>query len=192
MVADFCAYLHALLPNWWWLMGVGPLGIDPILRSVWPSYTAWADREWPLKRRAKIFRGVAFACIFVAGFMAFREEKAKLDLVNKNIEAAHHEDYLPYDPIPQDKIDAFVQMLREHGKHPVAEIAAVGDPSTTAILEQIRDAFERAGLEMPFVGGGRDSDKDFGIHLFVHDQKVLQKRYNFISRPWVCWGSPSR
>ena len=123
--------------------------------------------------------------------MAFREEKAKLDLVNKNIEAAHHEDYLPYDPIPQDKIDAFVQMLREHGKHPVAEIAAaVGDPGTTAILEQIRDAFERAGLEMPFVGGGRDSDKDFGIHLFVHDPKSPPEEIQFYIKALGLLGIP--
>jgi hypothetical protein len=103
MVADLYAYLLALLLNWWWLMGVGPLGIDRILRSLSPSYTACADRKWPLERRAKIFRRVAFASIFVAGFMAFRDEKIKLDQLNSNIQNSRHADYLPYDPIAKDK-----------------------------------------------------------------------------------------
>jgi hypothetical protein len=73
-------------------MGVGPLAIGGLLRAHWLSCAAWADRRWPLERRTKAFWYVAFVAVFLAGFMAFRDEKAKLDMVNKNIEMSRHAD----------------------------------------------------------------------------------------------------
>lgn len=183
-------YLSALFSHWVWFMTSGPFVVERILRQFWTGYDAWAAQWLSPAKRLRIGIGAAVAGMFWASFLAFSDEKTKLDLVNANVLALHHSDYLPYDPIPPDKIDALTKTLQEHGKHPIATIAADGDASTVAILEQIQDAFDSADLELGFVSGQRDSDKKVGILLYVHDPKNPSEDTQFYIKTVSSLGIP--
>ena len=156
-------YLWALWHNWVLVMSGGPFLLDRLAKWYWVGYDAWFK-----ERRHKIVYRLALAGILVAGFLAFSDEKSKLDHLNRNVVSTQTTSYLPYDPIPQNKLDQLTNTLRAHGnKNLVIAVDNAGDMSTTAIAEQITDAFEAAGISVSYGAGSLDSPKEVGIEFYT-------------------------
>jgi len=71
-------YLWALGPNWWWFMTSGPFLVEGLVKQVWSGYEAWADRYVSAQTRRKASTWFALFGVFVAGYLAFNDEHAKL------------------------------------------------------------------------------------------------------------------
>ena len=74
----FSDYLFELWRNWIWFMTGGPFVAERITKQIWPGYDTWAARYLAPATRQKLVAGAAIVGIFIATFLAFRNERPLL------------------------------------------------------------------------------------------------------------------
>ena len=174
MLSDFYAFLLALLPHWWVFLTSGPASVDRVLRNHWAAYAAWADKRWDAHARARLFRQVAFAGVFVAGFLAFRDEHHQLldvrrvaDQASDKRERSYPDAYQIYAKSLHDKLDAVL------ASHPYwwIYIGFVDNPSSVKLAENIRLSVKRVKSQVTMTAAPEDDPKGEGLTLLVHNSE---------------------
>jgi hypothetical protein len=66
-------FTDGLFDHWWWLIGIVFM-VEPLLDAHIAGYRAWADKYISREKRSKIFWSISLACLFMACFMAYRDE----------------------------------------------------------------------------------------------------------------------
>ena len=150
-------------------MTTGPFLLERITKQFWTDYEAWSRQYITPAHRRLVGIGMAVFGVFVAGFLAFDDERAKLEKANEIIASVKSPAYIPYENIPQSVFDLLATGL---GKCPnkMAYINfAVIDRSATVVANKLQAAMKKAGLSGQSLPAGLDSDDDTGIELMVRD-----------------------
>jgi hypothetical protein len=78
MVGTLYEYCSALLVYWLFLIPGGLFTVDTTLEYLWKGYRQWLDRFISREARRKLVVGTALAGVFLAGFLAWKDEHDKV------------------------------------------------------------------------------------------------------------------
>jgi hypothetical protein len=84
----FYLYLAAIFANWWAFMMAGPFIIDETIKWIFPKGKAWLERNLGDQCRRRIEVALMVFGVFLAGFLAFKDEHAariKAETAGQNI-----------------------------------------------------------------------------------------------------------
>ena len=80
---NYCAEVLAGYGKW--LLTGGPFLVENIIKRVKPSWIQWLDKKIPAAIRLRIEIGIMLIAVFIAGFLAWRDEhRARLALAENH------------------------------------------------------------------------------------------------------------
>jgi hypothetical protein len=84
MVGDLFTYVQALFGHWWVLVMGGLFKVEPFVEQFLPSLKGWLDPRVSKEAKRRALNWAAILAVFVAGFLAWRDEH------NARLEAEKH------------------------------------------------------------------------------------------------------
>jgi hypothetical protein len=141
-MADFYEYLWALVGYGKWLITGGPYLVDNIVRRVWPTGSQWLDKRLSPTTRTRCELWIVFSAIFLAGFLAWRDEhSARFNsaVQNSGINAGRYQ----WELLSPNETVALRAELRGIASQPVAVFCNGDDCGNLA--RNFRDLFEDLG-----------------------------------------------
>jgi hypothetical protein len=172
MVSDLYAFLWALLPHWWVFLSSGPAAVDRVLRNHWAAYAAWADRRLDADARARLFRRIAFGGIFIAGFLAFRDEHHQAIEARRVADRAADKRARIYPSIYfQAAAELHDKLNGVLAAHPGSWVwlGYVDNPSSVQLVEALGKSIKRPNLMVQGQPVPEDNINGEGITLFVRN-----------------------
>jgi hypothetical protein len=88
-MGDFYEYLLALAGYGKWLVTGGPYLAENIIKRVKPEWIASLDKKINVRLRKRIEVGIILGAVFVAGFLAWRDEHAARQSASRNPSIRH-------------------------------------------------------------------------------------------------------
>lgn len=152
-------------------MTAGPLLLERITKQFWTDYEAWSRQFITPAHRRTIGIGMAVFGIFAAGFLAFDDERAKLEKANATIASVRSPSYIPYDPIDKSSYDKLSSNFAQFAGQTTFVSFDVTDRSSTEVSTLLEAALEAAKLVSSQVSGWRETDSDTGIQLVIRNHE---------------------
>src|SRR5918911_55189 len=79
-------YILSVIWHWWWLVTAVLFVIDKTLEWFWSGYREWLTRTFPLELRRRVLWRALLVCVFVSGFLAWKEERGKVEDKQREID----------------------------------------------------------------------------------------------------------
>lgn len=91
MSSDFYGYASALLGYWWLLVSSFVFTSEQFIEQFIPPLKRWMDKHVHKERKRRFLNALALLCIFIAGFLAWRDEHAAHETVRTERDSARGE-----------------------------------------------------------------------------------------------------
>jgi hypothetical protein len=163
MWEDFYSYLGVLWGDARWLLAGGPYFLDAIVRKTWPSGTEWLNTFVKPRVRRNIEIVIIIIAIFLAGFLAWRDE--------------HHARLVAEGHLPNNRhltdVDKnnLAKAFSGHDKDiPVVMISSISDSEAVRYAYEFYTAFKNLKFNTTFTTGVYSTNEsDRGLMIGISD-----------------------
>lgn len=165
MFGDFYDYLWTLAGYAKWLLTGGPFLMDTLVKKYRPDLAAKLDKFLPAERRRQIEIAFLGAAIFIAGFLAWRDEHiARIHQIN-NVVVSRRLDEL-------QKRNLKKEFIGKNGEFPLIVICTVSGAEPERYAYDFVDMFEGMQYKVMFRPSSIPlEESDRGLMIGVVDKE---------------------